>query len=148
MLHQYGGGYHADAAGNGCDGPRHSFGLVKENIPHHFAVLPVGTDIHHHGTGLHMGSGDQSRTAGGSDENIGLPGDGSQIRRPGMGHGDGGVPLQQQHGRRLSDDTAAAHYAGPFPCQRNLIVLQKPQAGLSGTGSKATLFPCRRSAFR
>ena len=55
-----------------------------------------------------------------------------------MAHGDGGIPVLQQHGERLPDHQTASDDDNIFPPEGNTVVIQKLDTCLRCAGGKAS----------
>ena len=82
-----------------------------------------------------------ARLSGGDHKKIRIPADPGDICRPTVAHGDGGIPVLQQHGDRLADHGAAPDNGNVLPPEGNPIVIQKFDAGLGSAGGKAPALP-------
>ena len=77
---------------------------------------------------------DNPGPSSGDDQQLCPTAFGRQIGGAGVAEGDGGVPVQQQHSCRPSDDQTAPHHHGAPAGRLKTIVVQQFQAGLSGAG--------------
>jgi len=94
----------------------------------------VGADVDHRGARGNMIRTDQSGSARGHHQHIGLNGHGGQLPGTGMADGDGRVPVKQQVRQGLADHRRTADHHRTPPGQRDPMVFEQPDHRLGGSG--------------
>src|SRR5437773_1716638 len=78
-------------------------------VPDLATADPVGADVDHRRAGLHHLLADQAGVPGRGDEDVGAPRVTPEVLRPGVAEGHGGIALQQEQRRRLSNQVASSN---------------------------------------
>jgi hypothetical protein len=90
---------------------------------------------------------DEAGAADGGHQNVGLAGDRAQVARLRVADGDGGVLVEQQHGRRLAHNVAAAHHHGVLAGDGNPLRLRISIIPAGVQGASAGRPACKRPAL-
>ena len=94
----------------------------------------IDADVDERRAGLDHLRSDEAGAADGGDQNVGLAGDRRQVARFGVANRHRRVLVQQQHGRGLAHDVAAAHDHRMLAGDGNVAALENLNDARRGAG--------------
>ena len=136
---EHGDGEGADAARDRSDRCCPRAHRLEIDVADQALGRAVDADVDHHRAFLDVIGADETGTADGDHQDVGLPADRGEIARARVADGDGRVLVQEQCGHGLADERAAAHDHRVASGQRHRVLAQQPQDAGRRRGHEAGL---------
>ncbi len=150
---RHGGSNSANTAGNGSDGTHNGLYLFVHRITRHTALalggdlfgIPVHGNIDDDLALADKFLGQAAQHAGGRNDDISLPADGSGIHSLGVAHGNGGILAHEHHSGRLANHQAPANNHSGLALAVDAVVIQNLHTGGGGAGGIAQILALKHT---